>query len=109
MVEVTALSSWVERRNDIGSSLAREGFAVDAADDRVMLKKDRILGLPRTVFFLGLTSFFNDFSSEMVSSIFPAFFISVLKTGAEFSAWWKVLRMPYPTSSKSTPAVGPTG
>ena len=59
------------------------GFAVDAADDRVVLMKDRILGLPRTVFFLGLTSFFNDFSSEMVSSIFPAFFISVLKTGAE--------------------------
>jgi len=45
--------------------------------------KDRILGLPRTVFFLGLTSFFNDFSSEMVASIFPAFFVSVLKTGAE--------------------------
>ena len=59
------------------------GFAVDAADDRVVLMKDRILGLPRTVFFLGLTSFFNDFSSEMVASIFPAFFISVLKTGAE--------------------------
>ena len=52
-------------------------------DDRVVLMKDRILGLPRTVFFLGLTSFFNDFSSEMVASIFPAFFISVLKTGAE--------------------------
>jgi len=48
-----------------------------------MLMKDRILGLPRTVFLLGLTSFFNDFSSEMVASIFPAFFISVLKTGAE--------------------------
>jgi MFS family permease len=45
--------------------------------------KIRILGLPRNVFFLGLTSFFNDFSSEMVASIFPAFFISVLKTGAE--------------------------
>jgi MFS family permease len=45
--------------------------------------KDRILGLPRNVFFLGLTSFFNDFSSEMVASVFPAFFISVLKTGAE--------------------------
>jgi MFS family permease len=45
--------------------------------------KDRILGLPRTVFFLGLTSFFNDFSSEMVASVFPAFFVSVLKTGAE--------------------------
>src|SRR5208282_963511 len=48
-----------------------------------MLVKDRILGLPRTVFVLGLTSFFNDFSSEMIASIFPAFFISVLKTGAE--------------------------
>ena len=50
-----------------------------------MLVKSRILDLPRTVFFLGLTSFFNDFSSEMVASIFPAFFISVLKTGAEIS------------------------
>jgi len=42
----------------------------------------RILGLPRNIFFLGLTSFFNDFSSEMVYSIFPAFFTSVLKAGA---------------------------
>ena len=58
-------------------------FAAIRIDDRVMLMKDRIFGLPRTVFFLGLTSFFNDFSSEMVSSVFPAFFISVLKTGAE--------------------------
>lgn len=37
---------------------------------------------PRNVFLLGLTSFFNDLSSEMVLSIFPAFFVSVLKTGA---------------------------
>ena len=58
-------------------------FAAIFIDDRVMLMKDRIFGLPRTVFFLGLTSFFNDSSSEMVSSVFPAFFISVLKTGAE--------------------------
>ena len=36
----------------------------------------------RNVFLLGLTSFFNDFSSEMVLSIFPAFFTSVLKAGA---------------------------
>jgi len=42
----------------------------------------RILGLPKNIFFLGLTSFFNDFSSEMVFSIFPAFFTSVLKAGA---------------------------
>ena len=44
---------------------------------------DKILGLRKNVFFLGLTSFFNDFSSEMILSILPAFFISVLKSGAE--------------------------
>ncbi len=42
----------------------------------------KILGLEKNVFILGLTSFFNDFSSEMVLSIFPAFFASVLKSGA---------------------------
>jgi MFS-type transporter involved in bile tolerance (Atg22 family) len=42
----------------------------------------RIFGLPRNIFFLGITSFFNDFSSEMVFSIFPAFFTSVLRAGA---------------------------
>lgn len=47
-----------------------------------MPKDKRIFGIPKNVFFLGLTSFFNDFSSEMVLSIFPAFFTSVLKTGA---------------------------
>jgi MFS family permease len=40
-------------------------------------------GFPRNIFFLGLTSLFNDFSSEMVFSIFPAFFTSVLKAGAQ--------------------------
>lgn len=42
----------------------------------------RILGLPRNIFFLGLTSLFNDFSSEMVFSVFPAFFTAALKAGA---------------------------
>lgn len=37
---------------------------------------------PRNVLLLGLTSFFNDLSSEMILAVFPAFFISVLKTGA---------------------------
>jgi len=37
---------------------------------------------PRNVALLGLTSFFNDLSSEMVLAIFPAFFTSVLKAGA---------------------------
>lgn len=36
----------------------------------------------RNILLLGLTSFFNDFSSEMVLAVFPAFFTSVLKTGA---------------------------
>lgn len=36
----------------------------------------------RNVTLLGLTSFFNDFSSEMILAIFPAFFTSVLKAGA---------------------------
>ncbi len=44
--------------------------------------KEKILGLQHNVFFLGLTSLFNDFSSEMVFSVLPAFFISVLKSGA---------------------------
>ncbi len=37
---------------------------------------------PRNVFLIGLTSFFNDLSNEMIISIFPAFFTSVLKAGA---------------------------
>lgn len=36
----------------------------------------------RNVFLLGLTSFLNDLSSEMILSAFPAFFVSVLKAGA---------------------------
>jgi len=42
----------------------------------------RILGFPRNIFFLGLTSLFNDFSSEMILAVFPAFITSVLKAGA---------------------------
>ena len=37
---------------------------------------------PKNVFLLSITSFFSDFSTEMVFSVFPAFFVSVLKTGA---------------------------
>lgn len=42
----------------------------------------KILGLNRNIFVLGLVSFFNDFSNEMILSAFPAFFTSVLKSGA---------------------------
>lgn len=42
----------------------------------------RILGFPRNIFFLGLTSLLNDFSSEMILAVFPAFLTSVLKAGA---------------------------
>lgn len=44
--------------------------------------RERILGLPRNIFLLGLTSLFNDFSSEMVYAVFPAFFTAVLGAGA---------------------------
>src|SRR3989338_2419892 len=46
------------------------------------MEEKKILGLKKNVFILGLTSLFNDFSSEMVLSVFPAFFTSVLKSGA---------------------------
>ena len=36
----------------------------------------------RNVLVLGLTSLFNDLSSEMILAVFPAFFVSVLKAGA---------------------------
>ena len=44
--------------------------------------RERIFGLPRNIFLLGLTSLFNDFSSEMIYAIFPAFFTAVLGAGA---------------------------
>lgn len=43
----------------------------------------RIFGLPRNIFFLGLTSLFNDFSSDMIYSVLPAFFTAVLGAGAQ--------------------------
>jgi MFS family permease len=46
-------------------------------------QSEKVFGFPRNIFFLGLTSLFNDFSSEMVFSIFPAFFTLVLKAGAQ--------------------------
>lgn len=44
--------------------------------------KERIFGWPKNIFFLGLTSLFNDLSSEMIYAVFPAFFTSVLHAGA---------------------------
>lgn len=44
--------------------------------------REKIFGLPKNIFFFGLTSLFNDFSSEMVFAVFPAFFTAVLKVGA---------------------------
>ncbi len=45
-------------------------------------QQKNIFGLSRNIFFLGLTSLFNDFSSEMVFAVFPAFVTSVLHSGA---------------------------
>jgi len=47
-----------------------------------MRTEKRIAGLPKNIFVMGLTSLFNDFSSEMVFSVFPAFFTAVLHSGA---------------------------
>jgi len=45
-------------------------------------EKKKIFGLNKNIFVLGIVSLFNDFSSEMILSIFPAFFAGVLKAGA---------------------------
>jgi MFS family permease len=39
---------------------------------------DKIFGLKKNVFWLGLVSLFNDFSAEMVQSVMPVFLTSVL-------------------------------
>lgn len=44
----------------------------------------RIFGLVPNVFFLGLVSLFNDFSSEMIYSVMPAFLTTVLGAPAIF-------------------------
>jgi MFS family permease len=42
------------------------------------LRPARIFGLHPNVFFLGLTSFFNDFSSELIFTLVPLFLTNVL-------------------------------
>jgi MFS family permease len=42
----------------------------------------KIFGFPTNIFFLGVTSLFNDLSSEMILAVFPAFLTTVLKAGA---------------------------
>ena len=44
----------------------------------------KIFGVTRNVFFLGLVSFFNDFSAEMAQSVMPAFLTMVLGAPASF-------------------------
>lgn len=43
-----------------------------------------VAGLSHNVFFLGVVSFFNDFSSEMVYPLFPTFLTEFLGAGAWF-------------------------
>ncbi len=44
----------------------------------------RILGVRKNIFFLGLVSFFNDFSAEMVQSVIPVFLTVTLGAPAFF-------------------------
>ena len=46
--------------------------------------KDKIFGVRKNIFFLGLVSFFNDFSGEMVQSVMPVFITTVLGAPAFF-------------------------
>jgi MFS family permease len=41
------------------------------------LKKEKVFGLERNVFFTGLTSFFTDTSTKMVYSVMPLFLMSI--------------------------------
>ncbi|HQA95984.1 MAG TPA: MFS transporter [Candidatus Colwellbacteria bacterium] len=43
-----------------------------------MDKEKKIIGLHRNVFFLGLVSFFNDASNQLIQSVMPAYFSTVL-------------------------------
>lgn len=49
-----------------------------------MLSKDKILGIRRNVFFLGLVSFFNDLSAEMVQAVMPIFLTTALGASPAF-------------------------
>ncbi|ENN96785.1 MFS transporter family protein [Methanocaldococcus villosus KIN24-T80] len=42
------------------------------------MKKKKIFGIPKNVFLLGIVSFLNDMSSEMITSITPSYLIEVL-------------------------------
>lgn len=48
------------------------------SDDSETPKERKIFGLRPNVFFLGLVSLFNDFSSEMMYSVMPGFLTTVL-------------------------------
>ena len=48
------------------------------------MKNDKIMGVRKNIFFLGLVSFFNDFSSEMVQSVMPVFLTVTLGAPAFF-------------------------
>lgn len=41
------------------------------------MKKEKIFGLEKNVFFIGLTSFFTDTSNKMIYSVMPLFLLSI--------------------------------
>lgn len=51
----------------------------------INLKKEKILGLEKNVFFTGLTSFFTDTSVKMIYSIMPLFLLSIGATKTTIS------------------------
>lgn len=47
-------------------------------------QEKKILGFPENIFYLGLVSFFTDFSSEMIYPLLPVFLTGVLKAPISF-------------------------
>lgn len=47
-------------------------------------KKEKILGLNRNVFFMGIVSLFNDFSNEIIQSVMPIFLSTTLGVSPAF-------------------------
>ena len=49
-----------------------------------MKTQRKLLGLPKTVVFLGLVSFFNDIAGEAIYSVMPVFLTTVIGVGPQF-------------------------
>lgn len=52
-------------------------YFCSSIEQNIKMKKAKILGLDKNVFFVGLTSFFTDTSVKMIYSVMPLFLLSI--------------------------------